>query len=169
MQEIPLWFLSWEDPLEKGLANHSSILGFPGGSAGKESTCSAGDLGSVPGLGRSPGEGKGYPLQYFGLENSMGHRESHWATITFTSVSREVKAVSQCGFSNLTCPPGCCWLSSQENWHLATEQEGKRHVLKCKLSCASFPLVYNQWQSSMVLLAIYFKFTSIKQYFTFNC
>ena len=45
--------------------------GFPGGSAGKESTCNAGHLGSIPGLGRSPGEGKGYPLQYFGLENSM--------------------------------------------------------------------------------------------------
>ena len=44
---------------------------FPCGSAGKESACSAGDLGSVPGLGRSPGEGKGYPLQYSGLENSM--------------------------------------------------------------------------------------------------
>ena len=41
------------------------------GSAGKESTCKAGDLGSVPGLGRSPGEGKGYPLQYPGLENPM--------------------------------------------------------------------------------------------------
>ena len=38
---------------------------------GKESACSAGDLGSIPGLGRSPGEGKGYPLQYSGLENSM--------------------------------------------------------------------------------------------------
>ena len=46
-------------------------LGFPGGSAGKESTCNAGDLGSIPGLGRSPGERKGYPLQYSGLENSM--------------------------------------------------------------------------------------------------
>ena len=45
--------------------------GFPGGSDGKESACKAGDLGSVPGLGRSPGEGKGYPLQYSGLENSM--------------------------------------------------------------------------------------------------
>ena len=42
-----------------------------GGSAGKESTCNAGDLGSIPGLGRSPGEGTGYPLQYSGLENSM--------------------------------------------------------------------------------------------------
>ena len=47
------------------------FLGFPCGSAGKESTGSAGDLGSIPGLGGSPGEGKGYSLQYSGLENSM--------------------------------------------------------------------------------------------------
>ena len=46
-------------------------MGFPGGSAGKESACNVGDLDSIPGLGRSPGEGKGYPLQYSGLENSM--------------------------------------------------------------------------------------------------
>ena len=46
-------------------------LGFFGGSDGKESACNAGDLGSVPGLGRSTGEGKGYPHQYSGLENSM--------------------------------------------------------------------------------------------------
>ena len=45
--------------------------GFPDASAGKESACSAGDLGSIHGLGRSPGEGKGYPLQYNGQENSM--------------------------------------------------------------------------------------------------
>ena len=45
-------------------------MGFPCGSAGKESACS-GDLGSIPRLGRSPGEGKGYPLHYSGLENSM--------------------------------------------------------------------------------------------------
>ena len=45
--------------------------GFPCGSAGKQSTCNAGDLGSIPELGRSPGEGEGYPLQYSGLENSM--------------------------------------------------------------------------------------------------
>ena len=44
---------------------------FPCGSAGKESACNVGDLGSVTGLGRSPGEGKGYPLQYSGLENFM--------------------------------------------------------------------------------------------------
>ena len=46
-------------------------MGFPGGSAGKESACNAGDLGLIPGLGRSSGEGKGYPLRYSGLENSI--------------------------------------------------------------------------------------------------
>ena len=49
----------------------SCIKGFPCGSAGKESTCSAGDLGLISGLGKSPGEGNGYPLQHSGLENSM--------------------------------------------------------------------------------------------------
>ena len=44
---------------------------FPDSSIGKESACTVGDPGSIPGLGRSPGEGKGYPLQYSGLENSM--------------------------------------------------------------------------------------------------
>ena len=47
------------------------FLGFPSGSAGKESAHNAGDLGSIPGLGRSPGEGKGHPLQYSDLEKSM--------------------------------------------------------------------------------------------------
>ena len=47
------------------------LLGFPCGPAGKESALNAGYLGLIPGLGRSPGEGKGYPLQYSGLENSV--------------------------------------------------------------------------------------------------
>ena len=47
------------------------FLGFPAGSVGKESACNVGDLGLIPGLGRSHGEGKGYPLQCSGLENSM--------------------------------------------------------------------------------------------------
>ena len=56
-------------------------MGFSCGSAGKESACNVGDLGLIPGLGRSPGEGKCYPLQYSCLENSMdygprGHKES---------------------------------------------------------------------------------------------
>ena len=46
-------------------------MGFPCGTAGKESACHVGDLGSIPGLGKSPGEGKRYPLQYSGLEYSM--------------------------------------------------------------------------------------------------
>ena len=47
--------------------------GFPGGSAGKESACNAGDLGSIPRLGRSPGEGNSYLLQYPGLEDSVDY------------------------------------------------------------------------------------------------
>ena len=54
--------------------------GFPGGSDGKESVSNAGDLSSVPGLGRSPGEGNGNPLQYSCLENSMD-RGAWWVTV----------------------------------------------------------------------------------------
>ena len=89
MQETPVWFLGQEDPLEKWKATPPVFMGFPGSSAGGESAWNAGDLGSIPGLGRFPGEGKGYPLQYSSLENSMdcmyswwvlkGH---HWATFT---------------------------------------------------------------------------------------
>ena len=68
--------------------------GFPCGSAGKESACTVGDLGSIPGLGRSPGERKGYPLQYSGLENSMdcmvhgSQRIGHnWMTFTFNYIT----------------------------------------------------------------------------------
>ena len=52
----------------------TTILGFPGGSDSKKSTCNAGDLGLIPGLGRSPGGGHGNPLQYSCLENPHGHR-----------------------------------------------------------------------------------------------
>ena len=53
---------------------------FPGGSDGKESAYSAGDPGLIPGLGRCPGEGDGYPLQYSCLENPM-NRGALWATV----------------------------------------------------------------------------------------
>ena len=74
---LPFMLLS----LKKKKNQPKMDLGFPCGSAGKESTCNVGDLGSISELGRSPGERKGYPLQYSGLENSMdysplGHRES---------------------------------------------------------------------------------------------
>ena len=55
-------------------------MGFPGGSDGKKSACNAGDLGLIPGLGRSPGGGHGNPLQYSCLENAMD-REAWQATV----------------------------------------------------------------------------------------
>ena len=55
-------------------------MGFPHSSVAKEYVCNAGDLGSIPGLGRSPGEGNGNPLQYSCLENPMD-RGVWWATV----------------------------------------------------------------------------------------
>ena len=52
--------------------DYCRLMSFPCGSTDKESACNVGDRGSIRGLGRSPGEGKGYTLQYSGLENSMG-------------------------------------------------------------------------------------------------
>ena len=71
------------------IKNDHLSVGFPCGSVGKDSACNAGDLGLIPASGRSPGEGKGYPLQYSCLENSMDcmgwQRVRHnWATFTFT-------------------------------------------------------------------------------------
>ena len=63
-------------PVSLNLHTHTKIhlhKGFPCGSVGKESACNEGDLGSIPGLGRYSGEGKDYPLQYSGLENSMDY------------------------------------------------------------------------------------------------
>ena len=56
------------------LSSSMRVMGFPGSLAGKESTRNAGDLGSIPGLGRFPGEGHSNPLQYFCLENPHGQR-----------------------------------------------------------------------------------------------
>ena len=85
MQQIWVQSLDWEDLLEKGKATHSSILAWriPWASLiaqlVKNPPAMPVDLASIPGLGRYPGEGKSYPLQYFGLENSMdspwGHKE----------------------------------------------------------------------------------------------
>ena len=88
-QETPVQFLGWEDPLEKGKDAHSSILGLPlCGSAGKESTCNAGDLSSIPELGRSPGEENGNPLQYSCLENPVDREGAWWATIESDKTER---------------------------------------------------------------------------------
>ena len=71
MQETLAQFLGREVPWRRDRLPTPAFLGFPCGSDGKESTCNVGDLGSIPGLGRSLGGGHGNPLQYSFLENSL--------------------------------------------------------------------------------------------------
>ena len=66
-----VWSLVGKIPWRRKWQTTPVFLGFPCGSAGKAFACNAGDLGLIPGLGRSPGDGKGYSLQFSGLENSM--------------------------------------------------------------------------------------------------
>ena len=93
MQETQVQFLGWKIHWRRGGLPTPVFLGFPCGSACKEFVCNAGDLGSIPGLGRSPREGKGYSLQYSGLENYMdrswGHKEldmTERLSLHFTSI-----------------------------------------------------------------------------------
>ena len=74
MQETPVGFLGQDDPLEKGSLPTPVFMGFPGGSDGKESACNVGDLGLIPGLGRSSEGGHGNPLQDSCLVNSRGQK-----------------------------------------------------------------------------------------------
>ena len=71
VQETLVQFLVGKICWRRNSLPTSVFLGFPGSTAGKESTYNVGDLDLIPGMGRSPGEGKSYPLQYSGLENSM--------------------------------------------------------------------------------------------------
>ena len=90
--------------------------GFPCGSAGKVSAYNAGDLGSIPGLGRSSGEEKGYPLQYSGLENSMAY--SPWGCKEVDTTERlsrpcslqvsESRFGNSCAISNFSYYYICC-------------------------------------------------------------
>ena len=80
-------------------------LGFPGGSTGKESTCNAGDLDLIPGLGRSPGEGQGYPLQDSGLQSSM---DSPWDCKESDTTERLSLSVSLCHLRGWHRPPSSC-------------------------------------------------------------
>ena len=123
MWETWIWSWGWEDPLEKG--THSNILawripctedpsnfspwgykqsdmtsneGFPGTSDSKESAYNVGDLGSIPGLGRSPGGGNGNPLQYFCLENFMD-RGAWWATVLGSQSQMQLQNLMQLSLS----------------------------------------------------------------------
>ena len=96
------------------------FLDFPWSSAGKESTCNVGDLGLIPGLGRSPGEGKGYPLQYYGLENSMGCT-SPWGRNESDTTEPLSLSLSWQSWFQLVLPPAQCssWCTlhrSQVSW-----------------------------------------------------
>ena len=71
-------------------SHYQKTEGFPGGSAGKESACNTGDPGLIPGLGRSPGEGNGNPLQYSRLKNPMD-RGAWWATFQWDKESNTTK------------------------------------------------------------------------------
>ena len=86
-------------------------VGFPCGSAGKESACNVGDLGSIPGLGRSPGEGKGNPLQHSGLEKFMdyivyGVAKSQGFSLHFTFTMKSLCCCCYYSVAKL-CPTLC--------------------------------------------------------------
>ena len=70
-----------------------SVMGFPGGSDGKEYACNTGDPGSIPGSGRSPGEENGYPPWYFCLENSMDR--GAWKSVVIHGVNKELSMTEQ--------------------------------------------------------------------------
>ena len=105
-------------------------IGFSGGSVGKESACNAGDLDSIPGSGRSPGEGNGNPLQYSCLENPMDrgtwwaivHRvpkRHDWTTNTFSIFQRSA-----------ICFPGACMIST-----LQINNEAKAETFQQRMGC----------------------------------
>ena len=133
------------------------MLGFPGGSVGKESASNAGDLGSIPELGRSLGEGKGYTLQYSSLENSMdcistgSQRVGHdWAT--FTSLHwTELDVRTKNSYNGYKRGNGKSWLWN--SYHLKIEL--------CAQKTASLLL-------SNADHCIYLKVVSSCLHFTFN-
>ena len=104
------------------LCSHPCSLRLPCGSAGKESTWNAGDLSLIPGLGRSPGEGKGYPFQYSGLENSFGciihgvtKSQTQLSNFEMYSQKKKKKEMYSHHFTQgIAC--GCC-LSLCRAWH----------------------------------------------------
>ena len=89
---------------------HTRSLGFPGSSVSKETACSAGDLGSIPGSARSPGEGNGNPMQYSCLENSM-ERGAWWAAV------HGVTRVEHDLVTKPRPPPGVSLEHSEKSWN----------------------------------------------------
>ena len=122
-------------------------LGFPCDSAGKESACNAGDLGLIPGLGRSPKEGKGYLLHYSGLENSMdclvhGVSKIGHGLATFTHTLKTTWEVTKLDF----ILDHKINLNNQILQSLSLEQKGEKHV-----SPLSFLFLLHPWRGRNIL------------------
>ena len=93
MQETPVQFLGQEDLLRRDRLPTPVFLGFLGGSDSKESACNVGCLGLIPGMGRFPGKGNGYPCQYSCLENSV-NRGAWQATVHRVTKSNMTEQLS---------------------------------------------------------------------------
>ena len=126
--------------------------------AGIESACNVGDLGSIPGLGRSPGEGNDYPLKYSGLENSMNYstglqRVGHdWATFTFT-IRREV-ASTEPEEKKLCEDRG-------REWGDAATSQGMSEATR---SCQKRRILFQSFHRAVAVLASQFWTSSIQNY-----
>ena len=94
MQEILVQFLGRKDPQRRDRLPTPVFLGFPGGSDGKESTCNVEDLGSIPGLGRSPGEGKATHSSILAWRIPMD-RGAWWATVYAVTKSQTQLSTAQ--------------------------------------------------------------------------
>ena len=120
----------------KQLCSTTESLGFPDGSDGKEPACSAGDPGSIPGSGRSPGEGNGNPLQYSCLENSID-RGGWWAAVLGVAKSRTWLVVFNngvCVFGYLTavCPH---WIEVFRHCFSFCIVTSFKHLSQCLTHC----------------------------------
>ena len=128
-----------------GGADEVPSQGNPFGSAGKESTCNARDLGLIPGLGRSPGEGKGYPLQYSVLENSMDcivhwvSKSRHdWAPFIFTIGA--ILCKNRASFSRVEPTD---WI--KVSCRVLCPQQEDQMVQKSRQESRNGPIYHSQW------------------------
>ena len=127
------------------------VYGFPGGSYGKESAYNAGDLGSIPGWGRSPGEGNGYPLQCSGLENPMDRSDRHRTWGHKQSDTTERLTLS---------PHTCMYVYKALHTHFLSKWSYRMHFIP-QLAC--HVTIYN-WPFAWVYFAIY-----ATLYYIFEC